>query len=179
MKKIIISLLLAALLTALCACNDSGKEQSSANDTDRAEIMGSVVETEAEDTYTFDIGGASVYVGENMADVLPLTGEPKSYFESESCAFQGLDKVYTYSGYTIRTYPDGQDDYVLSIELRDDTVSTPEGVYIGDAESDVISAYGNPDEKGDGSVTYYKGGTALTFIVDDDGCVSAITYTEK
>ena len=42
--------------------------------------------------------------GAEMQPVLDRLGEPRKYFESESCAFKGLDKVYTYAGTGIVAY---------------------------------------------------------------------------
>ena len=36
-------------------------------------------------------------VNQDMTEVLAAEGEPLSYFEAESCAFNGLDKTYTYA----------------------------------------------------------------------------------
>ena len=60
------------------------------------------------EAYVFRTGEATVAVNDDMADVLSALGEPQSYFEAESCAFEGLDKTYTYSGFVITTRPDGE-----------------------------------------------------------------------
>lgn len=122
--------------------------------------------------YVFQSGGASVAIDQDMAGVLSALGEPKSYFEAESCAFEGLDKTYTYSGFVITTRPDGDKDYVSSIVLTDDSVTTPEGVYIGSSAGDVIAAYGEGDTASDTLLGYTRGGAALNFILDGDKVVS-------
>ena len=110
-----------------------------------------------------------------MKEVLEALGEPLSYFEAASCAFDGLDKTYTYAGFQILTRPDGDKDYINSIILTDDSVTTPEGVYIGVTEADVTAKYGTPAQKTDTLLSYTDGGTALNFILKN-GTVISIEY---
>lgn len=128
--------------------------------------------------YVFDYNGAEVAVNAEMAPLAAALGQPTDYFESESCAFQGLDKVYTYGSVIIRTYPEDGKDYVLSVQLRDDAVSTREGVRIGASRADVTAVYGEPAEQSDGALRYTDGGCTLTFILSD-GRVTDITYTAR
>lgn len=133
------------------------------------------VEASAGSAYEFRSGEASVAVGGDMAALLAALGEPKSYFEAPSCAFEGLDKTYTYPGFVVTTQPEGEKDIVNSIILSDDTVTTPEGVYIGCSPDDVRAAYGEPAGTTDTALTYTRGGTALCFILEN-GRVCSIEY---
>lgn len=146
----------------------------------------SIAETvPAEETFVFLIEtgtpeepiSVSLSMDQDFAPALALLGEPLGYFESESCAFQGLDKVYTYPSFIISTYPQDGLDRILSIYLMDDMVTTAEGAYIGMHLDEVSALYGEPTSTAEQSVTYEKGSCALAFICDADGCVSAITYT--
>ena len=131
---------------------------------------------QAAGAYVFTTGdGATVSVDEDMAQVLTDLGEAQSYFEAESCAFEGLDKTYTYPGFVITTRPDGENDYVNSIRLTDDSVSTVEGVYIGSSEADVKAAYGEDGGADQGMLSYTAGGVSLNFILED-GAVISIEY---
>lgn len=122
--------------------------------------------------YVFLTGkGNSVAVNQDMTEVLAVEGEPLSYFEAESCAFDGLDKTYTYAGFVISTRPEEGKDLVNSILLTDDSVTTPEGVYIGSSRDAVIAAYGEGDEVG-ASLSYTKGDCTLNFIFDGDTVIS-------
>ena len=67
-------------------------------------------------------------------------------------------------------------DYVYSIELKDDTVTTKEGVYIGMAKADVVSAYGSATNETEAALVYEKDACQLAFILED-GLVKNITYT--
>ncbi|MCR5804867.1 MAG: hypothetical protein K6G47_11455 [Clostridia bacterium] len=125
----------------------------------------------------FKTAGKELKIGMDFSEVSDALGEPVSYFEAESCAFQGMDKVYTYADFVIRTFPDGDVEKICSIELKDDIVTTPEGVYIGMTADDVKSAYSSYTISGDenSSMTIVDGGTKL-FFVFKDGTVDSITY---
>ncbi len=172
MKKLLIVFLCFVLVFSFAACGEkengekpenNGTEQPSADE-------------KAPDTYVASVNGTDVWVKADMAQIKAKLGEPTNYFESESCAFQGLDKVYTYGSVIIRTYPEGQKDFVLNIELKDDTVTTKEGVFIGSTKEEVVAAYGAAAEDSDTALSYKKNGTALTFLLTN-GSVTAITYT--
>ena len=130
------------------------------------------------DSYVFQVASADNYavsIDQDMSEVLSALGQAQSYFEAASCAFEGLDKTYTYSGFIITTRPDGDKDYVNSILLTDDSVTTPEGIYIGSSDADVRAAYGEDAGTLSGALCYTKGGTDLNFILED-GKVISIEY---
>ena len=168
MKRGITILLCALLSCALLAGCGGPKEESAA---------GTGTDAPAS-RYTFTFKGTEVAANADMASLTDKLGEPSDYFESESCAYQGLDKVYTYGSVIIRTYPLDGKDYVLSVELRDDTVSTREGVYIGSSRADVVAAYGEPGEETATVLRYTDGDCTLAFLMAD-GTVTDITYTAK
>ena len=114
----------------------------------------------------------AVKIDADMADVLTALGEPLKYFEAASCAFDGLDKTYTYAGYIILTRPDGKKDYVNSIQITDDSVQTPEGAYIGLFADAVKDLYGKPNEETETLLSYTDGNTTLNFILKDAKVIS-------
>lgn len=180
MKKLIAVLLSVFVLLALTSC---GKEETGgaedAEKTPSAQTPAGADSADAADaSFAFSVwtGDRSVLYAiapdADMADVLAALGEPQSYFEAESCAFEGLDKTYTYAGFVIETRPDGEQDYVNSILLTDDSVATDEGIYIGSSRADVLAAYGETDESVPTLLSYTKGGCTLSFILDGDSVVS-------
>ncbi len=164
----------AASAILLCACGDSGSGSSGSTGNESGEQDAGT--TAASNGYTFDVSGVTVAMNAEMAPIVDELGEADSYFESESCAFQGLDKVYTYGSVQISTYPENDVDYVYSVVLKDDTVETPEGITIGSSKDDVTAAYGDPTSQTDASLSYTKGDSILAFILDGD-TVTDITYT--
>lgn len=171
MKKILILTLLLCLILVSC-----DKENEPAGE----KVIPVTKEEQTVSTpgYTFDFKGVSVALDAKMEPVANALGEPSSYFESQSCAFQGLDKVYGWGSVVIRTYPEDGVDYILSIELKDDSVSTPEGVSIGDTLESAKAVYGEPTEESASAVIYKKGNTTLTFLASE-GEINAITYTKN
>ena len=87
----------------------------------------------------------------------------------------GLDKVYTYAGFEIQTYPIGEKDFVYMIILQDDTVATEKGIRIGATKDAVLTAYGTPNEESANALTYNGKGMYLQFILRE-GTVTSIQY---
>lgn len=172
-------LLAFGLVVALSACGGTGgvTETPAPVSTPAAVGNSGGAENSAPDAdaFVFQTGGVTVSIDENMAGVLDALGEPQSYFEAASCAFDGLDKTYTYSGFIITTRPDGDTDFVNSILLTDDSVTTSEGIYIGCQAEEVTAAYGESESDMDGVLSYTRGSSALNFILND-GAVISIEY---
>lgn len=121
--------------------------------------------------YVFVTGGVTVEVDADMAPILSALGEPASYFEAASCAFEGLDKIYTYSSFEIDTYPVQDKDLVSAVILKDDSVTTAEGICIGDSLEKLQEIYGEGSMEG-GMLIYEKDGVKLCFILRDDSVIS-------
>lgn len=126
--------------------------------------------------YGYTLNGIKIKPNDNFSDIVDSLGEADDYFESESCAFQGLDKVYTYGSVTIKTYPKDDIDYILSVEFKDDITKTDEGISIGSTSEEITAIYGESYVSNGSSITYTDGNTNLNFILTD-GKVSYITYT--
>jgi hypothetical protein len=122
--------------------------------------------------YAFTHGGTTISVDADFAPLLTSLGEPRSYFEAASCAFEGLDKMYNYGGFTVNTYPQGDDDFVSSIIFNDDTVATPEGLRIGSSFAEMENLYGSAQANESGQIIYQKDGMKLGFILRDERIVS-------
>lgn len=122
--------------------------------------------------YVFTVEGTVVGIDDNAAAVIALLGEPLSYFEAPSCAFEGLDKIYTYNGFEIDTYPMGDMDYISEILFKDDSVVTTEGVGIGDSMEKLEQTYGSEYANEDGMIVYSKDDMKLCFILRDEEIIS-------
>ena len=125
--------------------------------------------------YVFTYDGVEVNVDADATEYVNKFGEPASYYETPSCAFDNLDKFYTYHGFEIDTYYSNGKDLVLGVVFLDDTVSTTEGLSIGDKQDKVVTLYGEPTEKTDNSATYKKDNMKLVFIFKD-GVVASVEY---
>lgn len=129
--------------------------------------------------YSFDFvdnaGGNSISLrpGEHFYGLYGI--KPRSYYEADSCALEGCDKIYTYNGFEVTVSSFCDDDNITCIRLTDDTYCTSEGVYIGMGLADITSAYGRctPEH---GVCRYELGNTVLSFILKDEIIIS-IEYT--
>ncbi len=125
--------------------------------------------------YVFTVNGVSLEIDAEAQGVLEKLEEPVSVYESPSCAFGDLDKIYTFSGYEMDTYTMDDTEYISSVVLRDDTVETTEGAYIGNTAEQIRALYGNPDVEEDTILTYAKDNMKLCFLMKD-GTVVSIEY---
>ena len=171
------ALIVLSLIFALASCGSGSPDNRTPTAPSGAGSSEAGASAQAESAeYVFETGGTVVALGDDMAQVLAALGKPLSYFEATSCAFEGLDKTYTYSGFAITTRPEGDADFVNSILLTDDSTVTPEGLYIGCSAADVMAVYGEePQTESEWVLGYTKGGSAMNFVLED-GKVVSIEY---
>lgn len=128
--------------------------------------------------YAFIHNGAVIEMDAEAASVIEQLGDPDSYFEAPSCAFEGIDRIYTYGSFELDTYPRDGKDYVSSVIFKDDTIATSEGIGIGDSAAKMEEAYGTGWTDRDGMAVYEKDGMKLCFILDGEEIVS-IEYRSR
>jgi len=183
-KVIIIALILAAVLPAGCGGSGNAPDtsvqptdsQSVGTETSPALTDGPGPPSGLPPELLFKAGGLTIKMGGPAAPIIQALGEPINYFESPSCAFDGIDKIYVYNGFELFTFPVDGEDFVLSVNLTDDSVTTNEGIYLGMALDKVIAAYGEDYTQLLGQYTYSSGGATLSFLIENDKIV-VITYT--
>ena len=124
-------------------------------------------------TFAFVYNNVKITPNDLVDPLITALGSDYSYYESPSCAYIGLDKVYVYKGFSIYTYPDENAvDHVLQVALTDDSLSTPEGLIIGDTAEKVVELYGKDYAESGGSYAYTREKTTLTIIVKNDRVIS-------
>ena len=154
----VLSLALAALTLVLCFAACGGKNSSS-------------------DLVYKTASGVTVAIGADADPVIEQLGGWASMNYTESCGgFQGKDYIYTYKGFRVSTTPAKDGQVICKIELTDDSVKTPEGLYIGMSRADVEKAMKSftAESVGD-NLAYTVGGTKFQ-VVFRDGSVSGIIY---
>ena len=137
---------------------------------------GPAPEVKAESKYVPAYQGCALPANADFAPLLAYLGDPVNYFEAESCAFEGLDKTYTYDGVEIVTYPDEDVDRISSVRILSEAVSTPEGITIGSTPEDVTAAYGE-DYTAMGQQYTYEDGDCLLSVLFQDGKAVSVEYT--
>lgn len=173
-----LALLLALALTACGNREPSGASKAApGSDQEASALMEAparkeVPAPEAGSKLVFAYRGCPLPMNSEFAPLLDYIGEADSYFEAASCAFDGLDKTYTYGDVEIITYPDGDVDHISSIRLLSDAVATPEGVTIGSSRDEVAAAYGEDCEALGDQYTCEDGDTMLNILFQDDKVIS-------
>ena len=179
MNKKFLSVMMASVMAfsiAACSSGDEdtapvvlsgGQTAESAEGGNGAQNSGET-DAAAADAYVFTYNGVQIRMN--------ALGDDYTYFEAPSCAFEGLDKVYTYNSIVVRSYTRDGADYIAAVELKDDTVATAEGIRIGSTEDEVRAAYGEEGTPGTAGIEYTLGDSFISFIFEN-GKVTAITYT--
>ena len=180
MKKKFLILALACICAfSLAACGGSKEtDTTTAAAQDTTQAGGSDTTAASSGSgYVFTYKGVDIYAGED-ASVIDSLGEYKDYSESQSCAFEGLDKQYFYGSFYVTTGTLNGQEFIANYWFVDDTVETNEGLCIGDAQDKVESLYGADGYNGTNAYIYTKDNCELTIIMDGDS-VSSIQYAYK
>ena len=125
--------------------------------------------------FRFTWQDTQIVMNTDAAEILEALGEPVSYTEEASCAFDGMDKTYYFGSFYMTTYPENGKDYVYSLWFADDSVATEEGIRIGDSQEAVERVYDRECFNGDNAYILEKGESRLTIILTD-GVVSSVLY---
>ncbi len=159
MKRILVLVLILLSVFALSSCN---------GESEPPENLG--------EGYAFKTEGVTIQIAAETAPILASLGKELDYTESNSCYFTGKDKIYTYAGFEIHTYPTATGDHVNRVVLLDDTVETEEGIRIGSSKAEVLTAYGEATSKDVESWDYDVGNTMCLRIFFEGETVDLIQY---
>lgn len=169
---------------SVAACSEPEPVSSDINIIASQDQGSSVVSTdehfnpEAESqNYVFTRKGYNFIVG-TVFDESALPEEPSEYFETASCAGEGMAMAYRFgTSFWVELYTES--DVIAAIYLTDDTVATAEGISIGSTKDQVKEAYGDPLEETDYLIQYKKGSCLLQFEFNAEGTVEKIVYFDK
>jgi hypothetical protein len=185
MKKLILLTVLA--LALLIGCTDStpaatpGETQTPANtpsapDTSPDEPEVSPGLSGERQGFLFKAYGQEIYVCLPAAPILAALPEPDDIFEAPSCAFEGVDITYFFSGFELTTYPENGAEHILSVLFTDDSIATPGGVYLGGTLTDMERAYGTDHVQNGPQYIYSNGRGSLIFTFQGEHIIG-IFYT--
>lgn len=183
MKRILSLILAAMMLLALAACSndggdtpDNGTTAAANNGTTAPDGTSENPGSTTKAAPVFVHNGTTIKMNEPAAAIIAALGEPLSKYDQPSCAFQGNDYVYNYGSFELTTYDNNGDiERVYSVFIKDDLVTTPEGLYIGSPEADAAAIYGADSRTDNGNFIYAAEGVTVTVIIKD-GKVTSIEY---
>lgn len=110
--------------------------------------------------------GKSIELGQSLDDVKAALGEPDDYSEAKSCMFDGYDKMLTYDGMTLTTYPKEDKDFVYEIAITGDKASY-RGLTAGSTFADVQKLYSDAENADVIFLTNDDNSTLEIFMADD------------
>ncbi|MBO5512522.1 MAG: hypothetical protein J6B24_12370 [Clostridia bacterium] len=155
----ILALALALLVLTLCfaACGDKGGSDS--------------------DLVFVTPNGVTLAIGAPADKAVTTLGDWVSMNSSDSCGgFSGKDYLYTYHGFRMSTTPAKDGQIICKVELTDDSVKTPQGLYIGMSRADAEAAMKGYKAESVGDNLVYTSGSAKLQVVFRDGSVTGIIY---
>lgn len=133
-------------------------------------------EVPEDDPYAFVTNGIKILPLMNADEVIAALGQWKYYCEAESCANQGKDLFYKYSGFELAVNEDNGVNIVTSIAVVDDTIQAQfenGSLRIGDSVEKLLSVLGG--EPGKEFYSYRSAGVHLQVSLKD-GKVNTIVY---
>ena len=163
-------LALAILMLAAIGCGGQGALQDDPNAVfvDPNAVRGG----EYGDLY-FEANGVRFGIYDETEQVIPALPAYSSTFSEQSCAFPGADVSYSFDGFRITTNEIDGVSRITGISVKDDTVKTPQGLYIGMSEADARAAFPALSKSG----WNLEDGTALLSVIVSDGVVTRIEYS--
>ncbi len=132
LKKLAAVLMAVTMVMTIQACGKSENTTQKQN-TENVKL----------DAKSARIDGSIIKIDDNIKDVMKKIGETQDVEQAKSCLYNGYDKAYKYDDCTIRTYPDGDDDYVNSIEIYSSEIGIEKAVHVGDTIETVKKVYGD------------------------------------
>ena len=177
MKKFAAILMILTMVLALCACGNAETPNANQNNNQNQGQNQNTGKTTPEG-YTFTYRDCQFGVDIIADAVLEKLGTPDDKATSASCAFGGDDTTYYYGSIEIATNNEDGYERIYNIYLKDDLVSTEEGICVGNTVEDVKSVYGDPSDKStDACLVYEKDSMTLSFTLAD-GVVTSVRYDD-
>ena len=140
------------------------------------DINGGGDHTGYKDGFVFEYNNMAIYLGDYAENVLTKLGPALDFYEyREGCAadVKSVVKKYSYENFEITTYARNENDIerVTAIDLYDNGIVTPEGLYIGKTFEDMVAIYGTDYQEKLSFAKIYiysKEGTLLSFGIKNE-----------
>lgn len=119
------------------------------------------------------VGDTLVCTGDDINILLESLGTPDDFVQARSCLYDGDDKLYTYGGIIIYTYPNGAEDIVYLIEVSGDE-KLLSGIGVGSTWTDMIAMYGEEYALFGSMVSYELSESASISFQMEDNVISFV-----
>ena len=169
LKKIICAVLAAIALLTFVACEQEQTQTETESSAKKDSGASGVA-------YYVEYRGQKITMGAEADAVIAALGEYQSKKEIGDCGGLGAQVKYSYPSVDIYVLESKTDGNVIDeISFRDDSITTPEGVYIGMTLSEAKNALGEPTAQTDTKLEY-EGERFVLVITLTDGKVNKIDY---
>lgn len=121
----------------------------------------------------FEANGVRFGIYDETDPVLKALPAYNNSFTEQSCAFDNEDVTYYFSGFRIQSNEIDGTSRITAITVDDDTLVTPQGLYIGMSEANAAAAFPKLAENDWNLID----GSALLSVTVKDGVIAAIVYT--
>lgn len=133
-------------------------------------------DTSAEGEYGFKYNGYTIMPGTKTDEAIAILGDDYEPYEGASCAGQGMDVVYTYSGLQLGAYRGTDNVELIQVIEIEDSIYDCGGIHVGDSLTAAKGILGTPDAEDDFGVIYKGTKTQLQIITDGADKIVAIVY---
>ena len=90
------AVIVMGLTLAACGSSDGGSASTGSGSSGSS--------ASSAEGFSFTSGSTKIEMNADASGIIEELGDPEDYFESESCAFEGLDKVYTYPRFHLEKF---------------------------------------------------------------------------
>lgn len=145
--------------------NNKAENNIEKEDVKKEEVIRNCIEADGKVTkedFAVIINDVRIEIGIDINEIIEQLGEPDDYMQARSCLHDGDDKIYTFGGIIIYTYPEGKKDIVYIVEYTGKE-KTPSGIGLGSTMADLEEAYGRE---------YVEDTVYTTYELDADATIS-------
>lgn len=138
-----------------------------------------------EKDFYLNIDGKEYRCDDNIQTVIANLGSGYSYSDALSCAYDGLDKIYSYELAEFYTNPLPEGDLVSEIYTENPEVTTSKGISVGATKEEILAVHGEDCEDMGNLIIYRVPGSngkegrgSLCFEMEGSEVIAIFVTTE-
>lgn len=166
-------------VTTIVAEKENDKSMEESVEEKNEEIITEIGQApQKELVYQFQSNNIVLRPTEKAEEAINQLSAPIETGTAPSCAFEGEDILYRYSGYDIQAGYVRGIEYITGIIITDEKTATPQGLMIGDSYNKMIELYGSTFREEFGQYIYEDEKVQFIVVIEDDK-VLTISYIGK